>query len=333
MHIEGHAGRTQSARGSDRAIRWSDPLREDHLAADAPSPQVSGDSDEKLAVFLLPGLSGDMGELAALLSPTEAPLHFVPLRYRHWSALRPEPDELDRLVADCVRQIESHGPRGTILLAGYSFGGVLAWPLAKAMATAGHQIGLLALIDAHAHPKIENSAESVVGRFGRFARGICRGETGHQMARSSAGIMFRSRGTWVRATFRRLHGFGLLPRIFNCIDANIQIRYHMVLLKECMARMAADGERLLYPSVLFKRSTRPLAEKADLGWTRHLANLRIVTLSGDHASVLQTQNVGQIIGHLTEIISRHEGILPVATSHLSVNQGSRSLSKVQAIRT
>jgi thioesterase domain-containing protein len=281
----------------DRPDRFADQP----LAAETSLHLARCEKDETPAVFLLPGLSGILQELATLISPIDAPVQFVPIRYRHWSELRPDPDELDRLVADCVRQIESHGPPATILLAGYSFGGNIAWAVARAMATSGHRISLLGLIDSPANPYIEASAKSTVGRFGRLVRGIRRGETGQQLARSSAGILFRSR-TWMRTAFKQLHGFGLLPRMFNSIDANIQMRYHIILLRECVARMAASGERCPYPSVLFRCSDRPFGEAADLGWTHYLPNLRVVTLSGDHSSVMQTQNVEQIIAELNATI-------------------------------
>jgi thioesterase domain-containing protein len=282
----------------DRPDRFADQA----LAAGTPLHLAHCEKDETPAVFLLPGLSGMLQEFATLISPIEAPIHFVPIRYRHWSKLRPDPDELDRLVADCVRQIESHGPPATILLAGYSFGGNMAWAVAKAMATSGHRIGLLGLIDSPADPYIEASARSTVGRVGRLVRGIRRGETGQQLARSAAGVLFRSR-TWARTAFKQLHGLGLLPRIFNRIDANIQSRYHIILLRECVDRMAASGERFPCPSVLFRCSDRPLDEPADLGWTHYLPNMRFVTLLGDHSNVMQMQNVELIISELNATIS------------------------------
>ena len=311
---------------------WSDGFSNRALAAGAPPRLARCEKHEKLAVFLLPGLSGDLREFATLLSPIEAPIHFVPIRYRHWSELRREPNEFDRLVADCVRQIESHGPPSTIRLVGYSFGGNMAWAIARAIAARGHQIGLLGLIDAPACPEIEESAESTIGRLHRVVRGVRRGETGRQLVRSSAGVLFRSR-TWVRAAFRRLHGFGLLPRILDYVDANIQNRYHIILLKECMARTVSFGDRIDYPSVLFRCSDRPFGEDAELGWARYLSNLRVVTLSGDHSSVLQARNVEQILGQLTVTISESEGILPSSAGHLYVNRTGCLLSKGQANRT
>jgi thioesterase domain-containing protein len=264
-------------------------------------PVAPCEKNEKLAVFLFPGLSGDVWELAPLLSPIEAPFHFVPIRYCHWSELRREPSELDRLVAHCVSQIESRGPPATIHLVGYSFGGQVAWAVARAMATAGHQIGLLGLIDVSACPEIEEGAKSTIGHLGRLVRGIRRG-TSHQLARSFAGVLFRSRTGWSRTMFRRLHGSGLLPCMLNRIDAGLQIRYNTILLRECVSRMSAFGDRVHYPALLFRCSDQPLGKDANLGWARYLGNLRVVPISGNHDSVLQPQNVEHIIAQLRATI-------------------------------
>ena len=280
------------------------------FAAQTSLRRAGFEKDKKLTVFLLPGLSGDVGEFAALLSPPEAPLHFVPIHYRHWSGLRREANELDRLVADCVSQIESHGQGGKLLLVGYSFGGQVAWAVARAMAASGRRIGLLGLIDAPALPKVPERPASAADHLHRLIRGIRRGETADQLARLVAGVLFRPQTDRVRAAFRRWHGFGLFPRMLNRIDLDIQMRFHLILLKECMARMAGHDERLQCPAALFRGSGWPLGEDADLGWTRYLAKLRVLTLSGNHGDVLLPKNAEQIVAEVAAIISESEGDLP-----------------------
>jgi thioesterase domain-containing protein len=283
---------------------WSDRTCGRTVADGTSLQPVRCEKENKSTVFLFPGLDGgDIWEFAPLLSMVDAPLHFVPIRYRHWSELQPEPDELDRLVTDCVSQIESHGPPSTIYLVGYSFGAQMIWAAARAMATAGHRIGLLGLIDAPAFPQIRESAASVGGRLGRLFQGIRHGKTSHQLARSTAGMLFRSRTGLARMAFRRLHSLGLLPRIFNHLDANVQMRYHLILLRECTARLAASHGRIHCPAVLFRCADRPMYEETDLGWSRYMANLRLVTLSGNHDSVLQPQNVERITYHITAMIA------------------------------
>src|ERR1700723_2148228 len=78
------------------------------------------EKDEKFAVFLFPGLDGgDVWEFAPLLSMVDGPLHFVPIRYPHWSEWRRDPNELDRLITACVGRIKSNGPHATINLVGH----------------------------------------------------------------------------------------------------------------------------------------------------------------------------------------------------------------------
>jgi thioesterase domain-containing protein len=272
------------------------------LATETPPRLARREKDEKLAVFLLRGMSGDVGELACLLSPIEPRLRFLPIQYRHWSGLRREANDLDRLVAESVSQIESYGPTETIHLVGYSFGGLIAWAVAMAMAASGHRIGLLGLIDAPTCPKVRERPASNAEHWNRLIRGVRRGETGDQLARFSAGALFRPQANWARAAFRRLHGSGLFPRMLNLIDLNIQSRFHLLPLKECVSRIAASKERLQYPAALFRGSGWSLGEDADLGWDRYLAKLRVVTISGNHDNVLQPQNAEHIISHLIAAI-------------------------------
>ncbi|WP_428488733.1 thioesterase domain-containing protein [Rhodopila sp.] len=280
------------------------------VAAQACLRKAGFEKDKNLTVFLLPGLSGDVGEFSSLLSPPDASLHFVPIHYRHWSRLRSDANELDRLVADCVGQIESYGPRAKVFLLGYSFGAQMACDVARAMIASGHRIGLLGLIDAPARPQVVTVPASTAERLHRLIRGIRRGETADQLARFSAGALFRPQAKRARAVFKWLHGFGLFPRMLNRIDLNIQMRFHLILLNEWLARMASFDDRLLCPTTLFRGSSWPLGADADLGWTRYLGKLRVVTISGDHGDVLQPQNAEQIISEITAIISKSDGVLP-----------------------
>jgi thioesterase domain-containing protein len=260
--------------------------------------------EKKSVVFLFPGLDGgDVWQFLPLLSMVEAPLLFVPIRYRHWSELGRDANELDRLITDCVRQIESCSPPAPIYLAGYSFGGQMAWAVARAMTASGHQIGLLGLIDAPAVPEIPEGAATVAGRLGRLVRGIRRRATSHQLARSAAGVLFRSKTSRMRDTFRRLYSLRLLPQFMNRVDLNLQMQYSLIILKECIARLASSDEQIDCPAVLFRCAERPPGEATDLGWSRHLANLRVVTLSGNHDNVLQAENAVKITHCLTMMTS------------------------------
>ena len=75
-------------------------------------------------------------------------------RNRPFVALRTQPggdlsESIEDLAARHVCDLLAHQPQGPYLLGGYSFGGIVAYEMARQMSRAGHSIALLAIIDSH----------------------------------------------------------------------------------------------------------------------------------------------------------------------------------------
>jgi acetoacetyl-CoA synthetase len=58
--------------------------------------------------------------------------------------------EMASYYADSIRDVQPHGP---YILAGYSFGGVVAFEMAHQLSTTGEKVALLALLDSYTHPR------------------------------------------------------------------------------------------------------------------------------------------------------------------------------------
>ena len=58
--------------------------------------------------------------------------------------------EMASYYADSIRDVQ---PRGPYILAGYSFGGVVAFEMAHQLSTTGEKVALLALLDSYTHPR------------------------------------------------------------------------------------------------------------------------------------------------------------------------------------
>jgi len=58
--------------------------------------------------------------------------------------------EMASYYAGSIREVQ---PRGPYILAGYSFGGVVAFEMAHQLSTAGEKVALLALLDSYTHPR------------------------------------------------------------------------------------------------------------------------------------------------------------------------------------
>lgn len=59
-----------------------------------------------------------------------------------------QPESVKEILEDYLPQLLAVQPSGPFCLAGYSSGGILAFELAQALKETGHEVGLLALIDA-----------------------------------------------------------------------------------------------------------------------------------------------------------------------------------------
>ena len=58
--------------------------------------------------------------------------------------------EMASCYADSIRDVQ---PRGPYMLAGYSFGGVVAFEMAHQLSTTAEKVALLALLDSYTHPR------------------------------------------------------------------------------------------------------------------------------------------------------------------------------------
>jgi thioesterase domain-containing protein/acyl carrier protein len=78
------------------------------------------------------------------------------------------PATLEELAAGHVTALRAAQPEGPYHLAGWSFGGVVAFEIARQLRAAGAEVALLALIDTRA-PGTQNIPEDLPGLLGAFA--------------------------------------------------------------------------------------------------------------------------------------------------------------------
>jgi len=117
-----------------------------------------------------------MSELAFLRAGCEPALRFVPINVPTWAEIYARGIDLDGLIAQCVTQIETHAPLGPLRLAGYSFGGLIAFAVASAFAASGRVVALLGVLDTEVNPALVNVPLSPINQLSRLASAIRRGE-------------------------------------------------------------------------------------------------------------------------------------------------------------
>jgi acetoacetyl-CoA synthetase len=102
-------------------------------------------------LFIVHGLGGNVWELADLgkLIPSPRPVYAIEAKGLDGTAA--PIDSLAEMAGYYLAAIRELQPRGPYMLAGYSFGGVVAFEMAHQLADAGQAVALLVLLDSYTH--------------------------------------------------------------------------------------------------------------------------------------------------------------------------------------
>ncbi|MER5377696.1 SDR family NAD(P)-dependent oxidoreductase [Streptomyces sp. NPDC002553] len=198
-----------------------------------------------------------------------------------------------------IRGIQPDGPYH---LLGWSFGGCLAYEVARQLKEEGQGVGFLGLIDTILPAALQQreSPEFLLERFGRFAEYIEQ-TYGHRLELPYEELAGTPDEQQIEVIMRLVAEAGLemSPGIMehqrtSYVDARVGERY---------VPRPHDGHVVLYRAQQPQRLTtaldpRYLRQDADLGWAPLCPSLEIVPVGGDHLSVIDPPHVETIAEHL-----------------------------------
>src|SRR5204863_4923379 len=92
---------------------------------------------------------------------------------------------IEATAQEYLHEIRVLRPQGPYHLAGYSLGGLVVFEMARQLAAAGQQIGLLAMLDAHApgHPRQQPFAKRLAAHARNFWAKSLGGKAGYAAGR------------------------------------------------------------------------------------------------------------------------------------------------------
>ncbi len=104
-------------------------------------------------LFIVHGLGGHVMELFPLgrRIPSQRPIYAI--RPKGLDGADAPFESIAEMAGHYVDNIKGMQPSGPYLLAGYSFGGVIAFEMAHQLSKAGEKVALLALLDSYTHPR------------------------------------------------------------------------------------------------------------------------------------------------------------------------------------
>ncbi|MGD0611227.1 MAG: alpha/beta fold hydrolase [Anaerolineales bacterium] len=240
-------------------------------------------------LFLFPGRLGDVfyfHDLARLLG-TGRPVYGVEIIA---SGTRSSPSmQLEETAAAYLGEIREVQPTGPYYLAGHSFGGLVAFEIARQLTNSGERVGFIGLLDTYAPGSVlrASPAERASMHLGQLQHLDWVGRRDYLRARAQNvfnGLM-RVRPFWSAA--KRLHSF---PKDVSSING-----------------IAARGYRPVpYPGKvdLFRSGERPEYVRSDptASWQHYAPALQVHDIPGSHASLVEVPNVDRLADEIIKCL-------------------------------
>lgn len=264
-------------------------------AEDAPGAAliVTLSEGERIPLFAVHGGDGATlfyRELASLLK--DRPFHAIEsLQLNHSGAL--EVGTIEETATAYIEVIRRIRPQGPYCLAGYSFGGLVAWEIAHQFEKAGESVRFVALFDTAnpvAHARKNTPLERVRSFWDQHGDLPVTERAGRLAARFVEGTR----------THFRVKRESAEAAVAGPAEAHTDLR--RVQLREAHddAMKLYQPPKLSVPAHLFKaRFTGDKVEiAADYGWTPLCGGLTIREIPGQHLTLFDPENVGEFASSL-----------------------------------
>ncbi|CCV10741.1 non-ribosomal peptide synthetase [Mesorhizobium sp. STM 4661] len=206
----------------------------------------------------------------------------------------------EQIAGRCVEHVRQLRPHGPYRICGYSFGGGLAYEMARQLIAAGELVDLLAIFDGRL-PKSR--------RFLRFPRSLPLHRSVPLYLRQFATLGSREAGKYVEWRLRN----------------RLRYRLHLLRYRLCRAeRPSSVAARLHayhvyrplpYPGVmtLFRASIEPnwieltVSPQPFNGWDALCDQIQVHTIPGDHVSIMQEPNLSMLADVLMDCLRHGAG--------------------------
>ncbi len=103
-------------------------------------------------VFIVHGVGGNVVELFPMARRMSYPGAVVGIQARGLADRESPHTSVEAMAADYLQEIKARQPHGPYYLCGYSFGGLVAFEMARRLCEAGDEVGLVGLLDTRISP-------------------------------------------------------------------------------------------------------------------------------------------------------------------------------------
>lgn len=227
---------------------------------------------------------------------TDHPLYAIEAPALVDDSLPVEPKSVEQVAADYLKYVRSVQPRGPYMIGGYSYGGIVAYEMARQVIESGDEMQLLVLFDTDS-PNVELRQRSFAERIAvNWRSSESEGIAGRLLklgSRLGTGLVQRIRYEAETAAAKRLAKKGLRPE---------DERLRFVQIREEHVESIQNYRAQPYPGTMLLLRSEAVSDKFELaedyGWTPLVDRLLIEHITGDHLDIFDEPHVSAMVKKL-----------------------------------
>ncbi len=248
------------------------------------------------SVFFIHGLGGTVSELFAMTRRMTYHGPVIGIQARGLSGEEPPHASVEAMASEYLREIKAFQPEGPYYLCGYSFGGLVAFEMARRLRKSGDEVGLVGLFDT--------TMSRLKWPLHVWLSIVCR-----RLAQFAAGVSATPIRTWPAAIGRaasrlrdRLPGYRKpngppLPSVLKAAPTRVLRVATTALIASARYRPGFyPGELTLFSPV----EREPSLPSLQSIWRKHARTLSIVETAGTHSTMLSGPNAESTAACLTQ---------------------------------
>jgi aspartate racemase len=245
-------------------------------------------------VFIIHGVGGNVVDILPTARRMTYPGAVIGIRARGLVRGEVPHSSVEAMAVDYLKEIKARQPNGPYLLCGYSFGGLVAFEIARRLAESGTEVGFVGLFDTLMSPLRWPLRVwvSILGR--RIAR----------LPRDLRAASLRKVGGRLRAwpaPSASIQGEdAALPRLPRSLPTTVARVATSALLASARYRPGFYRGRLTLFTPVRRESGLPSLEAI---WGKHAHSVSVVETGGDHSTMLSAPNADSTAASLTRCLS------------------------------
>jgi acetoacetyl-CoA synthetase len=254
------------------------------------------EGDETQPLFIVHGVGGTVMELAGLGRALETSRAVYAIQARGLDGAEPPLESIPGMAALYVDVIRGKQPLGPYLIAGYSFGGLVALETARLLGP--ENVAELVMIDAFAHPHTWPRGTRLIVRARKLVR-RARHMTPRTFASALIGKFFgpkTDRATQVNNWLGEVNPNLPLPLKRTRIAGDTALIAYTPLPYAGRATFIRAGKT----GAVFPPSARDV-------WRRLIADIDVQTTKGDHGSILK-EHAGELAARISKVLRDEQSV-------------------------